>query len=70
MTLVPKRPGGVIGSRAPQGRPDSPSYGASLPTYRTTYPQHIARRLFELAESNPTPDQYRQRKEAILADHQ
>jgi hypothetical protein len=37
------------------------------PTRFTTYPRHTAEALHALAESNPTPQQYREAKERILA---
>ena len=41
--------------------------GGILPSYRTTYPAHIARALHELAESRPkSAAEYEARKAEIL----
>ena len=42
--------------------------GGTLPSLRTTYPAPIARRLHELAESNPSPEVYYRERARILAD--
>ena len=40
--------------------------GGILPSYRTAYPAHIARALHALAQSNPTPTEYRTERARIL----
>ena len=40
--------------------------GKFLPTYRTTYPASVARVLHALAESNPSPTEYRTERARIL----
>jgi hypothetical protein len=68
MSIVPKRPGGVLGTRAPNGySQDVPGRGGGmLPTYRTTYSYHQRLALWRLAESNPSPEVYQREKARIL----
>jgi len=42
----------------------------AFPALRPTYDLPTARALHALAESNPTPDEYHARKEAILGRHE